>query len=203
MIGKLIRLLMVLPLLLAIQCFEDDFPAFEFNEYTVQVSPSAAFSTKDTIWIEGRVSSQVYDLEARDSIFTESPLADVFSVYKFIEPTTLVNCQDALDKFALLSEVGEYSFLRACENATVQANPVLADSELFYTYRIGLLPKVAGDYVISLQSGILQNTNRNEFIIEDYPIPNKPNEIGFNSCSRVSWRYLDESEREYFFTVTE
>jgi hypothetical protein len=201
--SKFTRLIVALPLLLAIQCFEDDMPSFEFNEYTVQISPFSALTFKDTLWIEGRVSSQVYDLVARDSVFAESPLADVFSVYQFIEPTDLVNCRDAFDKFTLIFVAGEYSFLPTCENATVQATPVLADSELHYTYRIGLIPKLAGDFVVSLQSGRLQNKNRNEFIIDAYPIPNKPNQIGFNSCNSVSWRFLDESDREYYFSVTE
>lgn len=48
---------------------------------------------------------------------------------------------------------------------------------------------------------MLQNSNRNEFIIENYPIENFPNQIGFNSCGDVSWRYLNESDKEYYFKV--
>jgi hypothetical protein len=202
MIKRLLKLLAVAPLLFAFQCDEDPGPMFTYNDYKVKISPSSSFAINETIWIEGRVSSQVYDLGTSDSIFMESPLPDVFSVFQFIEPTELANCKDALDKFAFVIDIGEYSFLPRCENATVQALPVLDDSEVFYSYRLGLKPLEAGDYVVSWQSSALQNTNRNEFIIEQYPIENHPDQLGFNSCGNVSWRNLDESAREFYFSVT-
>lgn len=38
-----------------------------------------------------------------------------------------------------------------------------------------------------LKLGIILNASRNEFIINNYPIENFPNQNGFNSCNNVSW----------------
>jgi hypothetical protein len=202
MIKKLLKLLVIAPLLMAFQCEEDLLKStLEFNDYRVQITPLSSFSLSDTIWIAGRVSSQVYDLSINDSIFNEDPQVDVFSIYKLVKPDQVSNCKDAIDKFELLFDTGEFSYLSACENALLNALPALDNSGSFYTYKIGLRPKFVGDYVLSWQSGIIQNENRNEFIVDDYPIENHPKQIGFNSCGSVSWRYVNESEKEYFFRV--
>ena len=63
----------------------------------------------------------------------------------------------------------------------------------FYNYRIGLRPTDLGDYVINWRDAEIQNPNRNEFAIEDYPLKYFLNEIGFNSCGPVSPRSLNKS----------
>lgn len=202
MFDKTVKLVIIALLLMAFQC-EDDLEesTVVFSTFKSNVTPQSSFSVNDTIWISGKVSSMVFDLSVSDSIFSESPQSDVFSVYKFIEPTDVSNCKDAIDQFELVFDIGQYSFLSSCENAQIQALPTLESENSFYTYRIGLKPINPGDYVISWQNATLQNTNRNEFIIENYPIENHPNQIGFNSCGNVSWRFLNESDKEYYFSI--
>ncbi|PQV49592.1 hypothetical protein CLV33_103229 [Jejuia pallidilutea] len=202
MFKKVLKFILVAPLLMAFQC-EDEFEesTLVFNSFKVNISAQSSFSLNDTIWITGKTSSKVFDLALNDSIFAESPRSDIFSIYKFIEPTEVYNCKDAIDKFDLMFDIGQFSALPSCENAQLQVIPRLETNNISYTYRIGLKPNFTGDYVISWQDGIIRNLDRNEFIINNYPIANYPNQIGFNSCDNVSWRFLNESEREYYFTV--
>ena len=198
---RLLKILCFVPFLMAITCEEDLEPQFVFNNYKVSISPESRFSINDTIWITGRVSSNVLDITANDSVFGIEPLADVFGVFELIDPTEVSNATAALDQFELVFDRGDFDFIPICENADVVARPVLDLTESFYSYRIGLKALNRGDYVISLQSGILQNTNRHESILEDYPLPNFTGQIGFDRCGRPSWRSLNESDREYYFIV--
>ncbi len=201
-ITTILKFLLIAPLLMAFQCEEElGESSLVINEFQVAVTPEWNFSLDDTIWVSGRLSSKALDLAEHDSVFLDTPPADVFSLYQFIEPTALSNCQDAIDQFVLIMENGTKSFIPSCENAHLQALPELESNGLFYNYRIGLIPTTTGDYVISWQSGILQNLDRNEFIIDAYLMENHPGQIGFNSCGNHSWRYLNESEREYYFRV--
>jgi hypothetical protein len=201
MFKKIIKLLILAPILMAFQCDDEIESSIELNDYKVNITAASSFSLDDTIWIEGKISSQVYDAALKDSIFNNSPQIDVFSVYQFIKPTKNSNCIDAIDKFEVIFDIGEYSFLPNCENSQITALPELDKNSSFYTYRIGFKPLVSGDFVVSWNNGVIQNKNRNEFIIDDYMIDNHPNQIGFNSCNNVSWRYLNESDKEYYFNI--
>lgn len=202
MLNKILKLIILAPLLIATTC-EDNFEksTLIFNVYKAKITPESSFSINDTIWISAKVSSYVFDESVNDSIFIDNAQTDDFSIYKFIEPTEVTNCKDAIDSFELLIDRGQFSFIPSCENGLLQAFPELDNNNAFYSYRIGLKPTVTGDYVISWRNGILQNSNRNEFIIAKYPIKNHPNQIGFNSCGNVSWRYLNESDKEFYFTI--
>lgn len=185
---------------MAFQC-GDDVVLLEYNPYKTNVTPNLNFSVNDTIWIYGRTSSKVFDLSVNDSIFNDVPQDDVFSIYKFIRPTNGYNCMDAADGFELISDKGEVWFLPPCPNAHVAIFPELEVNNDFYSYRVGLRPVDPGDYVISWRDAEIQNPNRNESIIEGYPIRDFPDEIGFNSCGSVSWRSLNDSDKEYYFKV--
>ncbi|MFT4848889.1 MAG: hypothetical protein ACI83B_001425 [Sediminicola sp.] len=120
---------------------------------------------------------------------------------KFIEPTQTSNCKDAIDKFELINEVGYFSFLPACENAQMTATSEMTIDDSSYTYRIGLRALESGDFVISWQNSKIDNENRNEYIIDNYPIEFHQNQIGFNKCGSVSWRFLNDSDKEYYFSI--
>ncbi|WP_340065673.1 hypothetical protein [Ascidiimonas aurantiaca] len=199
---KLCIFILIAPLLMAFQC-EDEFEErpLVYNVYKTKVTPGSHFSVNDTIWITGRVSSNAFDESMNDSVFSNSPQKDVFSIYKFFEPNDLSNVRDAINQFTLVFEIGQFSFLPVCENAQIQALPELENNSGLYIYKIGLRPITTGDYVISWQNAIIQNSDRNEFIIDNYPIENNPDQIGFNSCGSLSWRFLNESEKEYYFKV--
>lgn len=77
---------------------------------------------------------------------------------------------------------------------------ISADST-FYSYRIGLKALNIGDFVLSWNNSTVTNENRNEFIIDEYPLEYFPNALGFNKCGNVSWRYINESNMEYYFKI--
>lgn len=199
---KVWKIFVLAPLLMAFQCGEDEIEStLVFDVYKVNITPAAVFSANDTIWISGKISSNVFDTAVNDSVFNFTPQIDDIAVYKFIQPTTVANSKDGLDQFELIIDRGNVSFLRSCENAQMQIVSELELNEMFYSYRVGQKPLSVGDYVISLRNGLLQNANRNTEIIGNYPIQNHPNQIGFDTCGRVSWRFLNESDREFYFSV--
>jgi hypothetical protein len=202
MFKNIMKFTILAALLMAFQC-EDDLEesTLVFNTYKVNITDQQNFTTNDTIWITGKISSKAFDLAINDSIFADNPRSDVFSIYKFIQPTNVSNCKDAIDKFDLTFEIGEFSTLPSCENAQLQVIPEIENNNMFYSYKIGLKPNSTGDYVISWQDAMIQNVERNELIADNYPIENRIGQIGFNSCGSVTWRFLNESEREYYFTV--
>lgn len=198
---NLLKILFVAPLLMAFQCNDEIDNNLVFNNFKVNITPQSSFSTNDTIWIRGITSSKAYDLAANDSIFSERFLGDVFSIMKFMQPTQTSNCIDAIDNFELINESGEISFLPVCENAQLIAHSKITLDSLSYVYKIGLKPLIQGDFVISWQDSKINNELRNEYIIDNYPINDFPNQIGFNKCGNVSWRYLNESKREFYFKI--
>lgn len=201
MIKNLCKLTALACLLMGFQCDDELESEYVYNNYSVRVTPQPTFNVNDTIWLNGRVSSLIFNLTTNDSIFTDNPNTDIVSVYKFINPTSLTNCTAALDKFELIQLVGEVSFLQRCSNAQFFVSPELGVDSDQYKYKIGLRPLEAGDYFISWQNATIQNINRNQVLANSYPIPDQPNQLGFDTCGQVSWRYLNESKYEYFFTV--
>ena len=173
------------------------------NFYKVSLTPKTNFKIyTDTIWIDGIVSSKVFDESIKDSIFSEIPIRDVISIYIFVSPTKDYNCVDAIDKFELIDDNNGILFFESCKSGTIIKNSKLSSNNSFFKYRFGLIPKHLGSYAISFQSSKIKNINRNTSIVENYPIVDFPNQIGFNSCGNLSWRKLNESEREYYFNVT-
>lgn len=197
----LVLVLILSPILMAFQCDNDQEDRFEFNDYSIGITAKDSFSQSEIIWIEGKVSSNAYNLSIQDSVFSELNNGNVFSVYKFISPTEHFNSKDAIDQFEIIFDIGTASFLPSCENAQMTIHTVLDRNNLFYSYRIGLKPKFKGDYVISFQDSKLRNTNKNIEISYKYPIERHPNQIGFNRCGLGSWLEISESTNEYFFTV--
>ncbi|WP_010664163.1 hypothetical protein [Marinilabilia salmonicolor] len=200
LLKRLWKLLIISTFLMAFQCEDENQEILKYNDYKVNISPASSFSLNDTIWIKGIISSQVYNLSLNDSVFLESPNGDYFSIYKIFEPDGTSNCIDAMNKFKLILDKGDYSLGR-CKNADLYMSPVLEKDNLLYTYRIGLKPLLIGDYAISWRNATIQNANRHKNVINNYPIQNSPNLLGFNSCGEISWRFLDESEGEYYFRV--
>jgi hypothetical protein len=203
MFKNLFKILALVPFLLAFQCADDSESTFVFNDFNVNITPQSTFSINDTIWIDGIISSKVFDLSINDSVFYDyQKLRDDFIVMKFVEPTQSYNCIDAIDKFELITEFGEISFLPICENSQIIVDSEITIDNLSSKYRIGLKPLIAGDYVISwITNTIIKNTERNEYIVANYPLEYHPNQIGYSECGNVSWRDFTKSKSDYYFTV--
>ena len=202
MLRKLFNILLLTPFLMAFQCDKDEPDnTYIFNKFEVSVTPQASFSINDTIWINGKISSKVFDTSVNDSIFLDRIQEDNFSVMKFIQPTQSFNCKDAIDKFELITELGNLSFYSECENGDMWVQPELSSNGSFYTYRIGLKAVNTGDFVLSWNESSLTNANRNQYILNDYPLELHPNQIGFNKCGNVFWKHASESDKEFYFRV--
>ena len=199
---KVILLLVILPFVTAMQCDEDTESNLYLNNFKASVTPQMHFNVNDVIWINGRVSSKAFNTTSNDSVIYTENIADEFSILKCIVPNQNSNCKDAIDKFQLINEIGTVSLTGYCQNADLSIYPVLSQDQLSYKYKLGLKALSPGDYVISWTNETkLTNTDLNESIITNYPLPYHPNQIGFDKCGNTSWKYLNQSNQEFYFTV--
>lgn len=198
---KILYILFLAPLLMAFQCEDDLEDIIKTNNYKVGLTTNKVFLINDTIWIEGRVSSMAFNETKGDSIFNDNNQGDDLSVFKFITPTEHSNTEEALDKFSVVVKKGSFSSTSSCENYNIIVDSELENNNLFYSYKIGLVPKQEGDFVIDFIASKMSNSQRNLNIVDKYQIERHPNQVGFNRCGTLSWLYLEDSKNEYFFTV--
>ena len=199
---NIFKILLLAPFLMATQCDDDEIESsYVFNNYKINVTPQSSFSINDTIWLDGKISSMVFDTAINDSVFTGWSQGDEISVMKFIQPTQSSNCKDAINNFELITEIGGLSFLPVCENGQMTAHSEISTDNSFYSYRIGLKALNIGDFVLSWNHSSLYNENRNEYILDEYPLEYHPNQLGFNKCGNVSWRFVNESNKEFYFRI--
>ena len=57
------------------------------------------------------------------------------------------------------------------------------------------------DNVFRFRNAALTNTNRNEYIVEDYILESNPAFVGFDRHGNLGYRLLSESKRELYFSV--
>ncbi|MFN3639428.1 MAG: hypothetical protein ACK4UK_00785 [Flavobacterium sp.] len=198
---KIVSIVLVSVFMLAFQCDNDPVSTKVFNHFKVSVTPQSVFSLNDTIWIEGIASSKAFDTALNDSIVVNDFRGDDLSIFKFITPNNVANCKDAIDQFELLVVMGSVSFLPICENGQMTIEAQLNNEETLFKYRLGLRATSVGDFVLSWTQGSVRNQQRNEFIAAAYPLSFHPDQIGMDLCGRVSWRYINESQREFYFKV--
>jgi len=198
-------LLLISPLLLAFTC-DDDYngPSLRFNEYKVRVSPQANFSTGDTIWITGKISSRVFDESINDSIFyNDTRFEDHFSVMQLVNSTKRHNSIEALRKFKVISPINDVEFLNFCKSSDLYPFGTLSTDGNFYEYNVGLIPMRKGDYLIVWNKrSELSNSIINETILNNYVVEGKPGQINFTKCGRQSTILnIDDAFALYFFSV--
>ncbi|WP_435413829.1 hypothetical protein [Polaribacter aestuariivivens] len=198
---SIFKYILLAPLLMAFQCDDEEVSNIEYNAYNLKITPQKTFSLNDTIWVQGRVSAKAFDTAINDSIFNNNIEGNQFSIYKFITPEEHSNAKDAIDSFELVYKRGSYFFIENCQNAELTALPVLENNNSFYSFKLGLKPKQKGDFIISGLEGKIQNTERNLEIARKYPLVRHPDQIGFLRCDAVSWLFLEDSTREFLFTV--
>ena len=203
---KILMSLALAPLLLAFQCEEEELMNRQiFNNFKVQISVNSTFAINDTIWLDGRVSTRVFDEATGDSIvFQEYNLNDFLSVLKLKESqNNNGNSVDALDHFAIVSQIGTTSSDFFCENSELSITSEISDDGSNFIYRIGLIPNALGDFVLSwnFESTIL-NDSRNLEIIDNYPVEGFERALDFNRCGRrTTLPNINNSEKEFFFSV--
>lgn len=185
---KIILLFCVIPFLVATQCEEDTEQTIFKNNFKVKITNESYLNINDTIWIEGRVSSKIYNSQIGDSTFADYPEGLQISIYKFTNPTQNYNAKDAIDKFDLVYPNQLIDFLGVCNNSTMTIIPTINSTGNLYKFKLGLIAKSSGDFIIKFpyRQGI-ENSERNLNIINNYPSPNNNFLIGFNSCGSSSW----------------
>ena len=192
-------------LLMSFQCFDDEEePTQFFNDYKVNISGPGNLGLNDTLWIQGQVSARIFDQSVGDSIaFLDYALMDNFSVLQLRSADQSGNSSDALDAFQVLIPLGEKEDGGFCENSEVRISGALSQTGNFYEYRVGLVARRAGDYVLSWNfESEIRNMERNTEILARYPVDGNPKTLGFNRCGRVSFLLdIDTSDGEYFFTI--
>jgi|SRR5690606_19123282 len=185
--------------LMAFQCDDED--EFVYNTFKISVTPQATFSLQDTIWVKGKISSKIYNAETNDSIpYINPPIQEVFFVMKLIDSNSDANSEGALEQFKIINDLGE-SFLWRCDKSDLRIESVLNSQGDTYNFKIGFVPLQTADYVFSFTEGKLTNPERNENIVQNYVLSSRPDAIGFERCGEYSYRILNETIREFYFSV--
>ena len=196
----------VSPLLMAVLCEPEPVPEFVLveNQTRVSLSEGPDFSLGDTLWISGKVTSMSFDELSGDSIRNPNEWEqDIISVMRLKPAVGRSNTIEAVNEFDLVAPTGSIEFLGVCPESELVAIGPLDASETHYRYRIGLVPKNAGDFTLSwLQPVILRNADLNTGILDQYPVDGSGNSLGLTKCNITYTRSeVAEARREYFFTV--
>ncbi|OYU79296.1 MAG: hypothetical protein CFE23_14710 [Flavobacterium sp. BFFFF1] len=185
---KIIMLMVIGSLLMAFQCDDEKEPTIVRNNIKAKITSPLNLNVNDTIWLRGKVSSRVYDLQTKDSVFSDYPYALQMSIYRFASPTANYNAVDAINKFEIIYPAELVDFLDVCNNSTMTVYPTLTQDGSAYALRVGFKANAAGDYLFKFSSEVvLENADRNFDIIGEYVNPNNNYFIGFNSCGSYSW----------------
>jgi hypothetical protein len=201
---KITTILILATLLMCFQCIDDNEDVLLRNKYKVTVTPQFSFNVNDTIWVDAYLSSKAYSTSENDSVFFDASdlyIADPMSIMKLMDVDIDSNSKDAIDQFELIQDKGTQDFTGFCQNSELNVNPILTDDEQFYHYRFGLRILHEGDYFISWNHSTITNNARNESLITDYLLEAHPNQIGFDKCGSKFWRFLSETDHEYYFKV--
>ena len=194
------------PLLMAVLCEPEPDPEFILrdNQTKVLLSEGPTFAVNDTLWISGNVTSMAFDEISGDSIMNPNEWSqDIISVMRLRSAVNTSNTIQAIEEFDLVSQVGSIDFLGVCPESELIAIGPLSETGEQYAYRIGLIPKNTGDFVLSWLDPVnLRNANLNVQILANYPIDGNANTLGLTKCGVTSTRPdVAEARREYFFTV--
>lgn len=183
---------------------EEEFPALVFPQTKVTLSESPVFSTTDTVWISGEVTSMAFNEDLQDSVANSNEnLSDVISVLRLRPQNRISNTIDATADFELVTRRGSIDFLGACPQADIIANGPKTANSTSYRYEIGLVPKNTGDFVLNwLLPANLRNSNLNIAILEKYPMDGGTNELGLTRCGITSSQLdVRGARNSFFFTV--
>ncbi len=203
-IRKLLLVCSCSPLLMSVLCEkEDDFSSLIYPETKVTLSEGPIFSTNDTLWISGEVTTMLFDEIAQDSILnTNGAINTTISVLRLKPADRNSNTVEAINEFELVTRIGSID-LGVCPEAELIANGPRTENGKTYRYEIGLVPKNTGDFALNWLLGAdLKNNNLNLEILEKYPINGDINQLGLTKCGITSTKIdLRESKDEFFFTV--
>ena len=203
MISKF-RILLLVPLLMAMQCDEDDIACgVEFsNDYSVTVENlNETYALAETIWFNGEVSSELPDScdpNISQVVLDSTIFATGFFVLKLTNEFVNLNAELVQNVNVSYSVGEELSSIYCVE--FIYFTPELSEDNLTYNYRVGISVDEPGDYCVvpafSNSFDDLQEDN-NAQIFEAYN--SLGDDIKFTSCNNTYTR--TGADGQYFFRV--
>ncbi len=200
---KKILLILILPLIVATQCSEDDacVGIQEFGGYNIIVeNTQTVYDLNETIWLNATVSSSLFnDCTQSDEISTDATLfIDSIFIVKLISSDTEINSE--ITSVNAIFDIGSEFNFSVCSNS-INITPVISDDEQEFKYRLGIEIAEPGDYCIV--SGLGRSTTINEGLITNIAIYDAYNNgdatLKFDDCDLTYTRTLEDAL--YFFTI--
>ena len=196
-------LVLILPLLIATQCDEEDecFGFEEFQGYTITVENiQTVYNTNETIWLNATVSSTLFnDCTETEEVTSNADLfVDSIFIVKLVESDMEIN-SEITDANTIFNIGSQFNF-STC-NEAVNITPVISDDGQEFMYRLGVENAELGDYCIvsgwgrstTINDGVTNNSD----IYEAYN--NGENTLKFDNCGQIYTRTLEDAL--YFFSV--
>lgn len=196
-------LLCALPLLMAMQCDEDQ--TLFANNIKIRITPENTLKVGDTLWVKGMMSSKGYDSKLRDSVRILERYTDL-GIFKLIKPLDMraFNARDAFDSFEFVDEFGRNGIYRPCNTTQISLYGKEVPERTLYIYRVGFVAKEQGDFFIEagIPSEILNEDYHSE-LMEEYAFPVKSNRLLYDDCGNRTTILAegDEYSTVYFFKV--
>jgi hypothetical protein len=197
----ILRIVMILGVMsMAILC--EKFCYRHPNKFEVSISSKDSFSLKDTIWVEGYVSSNVYDDCENDSVPYTTSMHNGFKVLRLTKDLVYrkYNSYLSIENFNFILRKGISFTNNKC------AISIEADSnniQKINSYKMGLIPKEKGDYFIHFYfTEQTINSNNSIHIFKNYELKGFSNELHYLDCNNQLIILNANSKNDiYFFRV--
>lgn len=181
---RIIQFSLVCHILMSTDCggFPRDYINVQESQTKIFMNNTSNFNVNDTIWITGYRSMKNYDTSINDSIIQN------FIPYTNIEISKLVQNSN----YNLIRATNKFQFVALqmppedlCDNKSIRVKSTDDNSNNLFRYKIGLIPKESGDFVLSFDNRfLLQNIDKRQDILTTYPI-NNPFRMVWEVCNQT------------------
>ena len=167
---RFIQFILVCHILMSTDCggFPRDYSNIQESRTKIFMNNTSNFDINDTIWVTGFRSMKNYDTAINDSVIQN------FTPYTNIDVSKLVinsnyNLIRAKNKFEFIAvQMPSEDF---CENRSIRVKSTIDNSNNLFRYKIGIIPKESGDFVLSFDNRFLiENIDKKQNILANYPI---------------------------------
>ena len=181
---RIIQFTIVCHILMSTDCggFPRDNANIQESKTKIFMDNTSNFNVNDTIWVTGFRSMKNYDISNNDSIIQN------FTPYTNLDISKLVinsnyNLTRATNKFEFIAlQMPSEDF---CENRSIRVKSTTDNTNNLFRYKIGIIPKASGDFVISFDNRfLLQNIDKRQDILSNYPI-NDPFKMVWEVCNQT------------------
>jgi len=199
-----IWIISIAPLLMAIQCEDDDFCGFDsFEGYPLSLeNAKASYAINDTIWVNGSTSSeQPFFCEGDEELqinLDQNTFQDAFFPLKLAN-SDRTNAVVATADFDFVIDLGDGYDPDFCLDSYFVL-PNLTQNQEQYQFRVGIVPKALGSYAITsvFSSVFIDTTNLNLEVFQAFD--GFEDSIKFENCGDIYTRRNSDLSN-FFFTV--